>query len=125
MKTNKKPQNSWWWGRSVSVDLHGCNPFRIKSPEILSTFVRKLTKLLKMHRVGPVELKRFGHAKLRGYSLMQFIETSSITAHFDEQGKRAFIDVFSCKKYNARKVVAFCKEFFQAKDARMNVEERK
>ncbi len=123
-KTGKK-HNGWWWGRSVSVDLHGCNPARVNNKAALRTFVRKLTRLLRMHRVGPVEVKRFGHGRLRGYSLMQFIETSSITAHFDERGRRAFIDVFSCKQYNAKKVAAFCKRFFMAKDARMNVEERR
>ena len=64
-----------------------------------------------MKRVGPTEIKRFGHGKLRGYSMMQFIETSTIIAHFDEQADRAFIDVFSCKRYNTTKVGIFCKKF--------------
>jgi len=115
---------NWWWGRSASLDLHGCDPKMVSDPEIIKKFVRKLTKELKMKRVGPTEIKRFGHGELRGYSMMQFIETSTVIAHFDERGDRAFLDIFSCKKYNARKIAKFCKEYFKAKDYRLNVEER-
>lgn len=115
----------WWWGRSASVDLHDCDPGLIKDPVMLEKFVRLLTKELHMKRVGPAEIKRFGHGKLRGYSLMQFIETSTIVGHFDEKGERAFIDIFSCKRYNPKKVAAFCKKFFRAKSVVLHAEERK
>lgn len=115
---------NWWWGRSVIVDLHGCEKSLLKDPEVIRRFTRELCELLKMKRVGPVQLKRFGHGKLRGYSVVQFIETSTIVCHFDEHGDRSFIDVFSCKKYNPEKVAFFCKNFFNANDASMYVEER-
>ena len=115
----------WWWGRSASVDLHDCDKMLVKSPFAIKRFVKQLAKELKMHRVGPTEVKRFGHGKLRGYSMIQFIETSTITAHFDEQGNRAFIDIFSCKKYAPKKVAIFCKKYFKAKNYVLYVEERK
>lgn len=113
----------WWWGRSCSVDLHGLNVSFI-NPESIRKYVRLLCKLLKMKRHGPTEIGRFGKGKLRGYSMMQFIETSSITAHFDDKGHRAFIDVFSCKRFNPRNVARFSQKFFKTKDVRINVEER-
>ena len=116
---------NWWWGRSASVDLHGCDPLLVKNPAAIRRFIRTLITELKMKRVGPAMIKRFGHKKLRGYSLMQFIETSTITAHFDEQGNRAFIDIFSCKTYNVKKVALFCKKFFKAKGYVLYVEERR
>ncbi len=115
---------NWWWGRSASVDLHGCDHALLKNPKAIGRFVKELCKLLNMKRVGPVEIKRFGHGQLRGYSMIQFIETSTITAHFDEAGCRAFIDVFSCKKYNPKPVAKFCKKFFKAKEVKVYVEER-
>ncbi len=115
----------WWWGRSASIDLHGCENALLKDPEAIKRFVIALAKMLKMKRVGPVEIKRFGHGQLRGYSMMQFIETSTIVAHFDEQSNRAFIDVFSCKRYEPRKVAAFCKKYFKAAKSTVYVEERK
>lgn len=114
-----------WWGRSASVDLYHCDPHLIKSPTAIRQFVRKLTEELKMHLVGPTIVKRFGHGKLRGYSVMQFIETSTITAHFDEKGNRAFIDIFSCKTYFPKKVAQFCKKFFKAKNYTLHFEERR
>ena len=118
------PNNNWWWGRSASIDLHDCDADLIKDPKIIERFVKALVQELNMKRVGPPEIKRFGHGQLRGYSVMQFIETSTITAHFDEFGKRAFIDVFSCKKYDPKPIAAFCKKFFNAEKSKLYVEER-
>lgn len=115
----------WWWGRSASVDLHYCDPLLVKNPAAIKHFVKQLAKELKMHLVGPAIVKRFGHGQLRGYSMMQFIETSTITAHFDEKGDRAFIDIFSCKTYRPKKVALFCKKFFKAKNYVLYVEERR
>ncbi len=119
------PSQNWWWGRSASVDLHHCDQELVKNPIAIRRFVRQLVKELKMHRVGPTLVKRFGHGQLRGYSMLQFIETSTITAHFDEKGDRAFIDIFSCKTYSPKKVAIFCKKYFKAKNYVLYVEERK
>lgn len=119
--TNK----NWWWGRSTSLDLHGCDHSLITNPTQIRKFVKELITELKMKKVGPTRIKRFGHGKLRGYSMIQFIETSTIVAHFDEFADRAFIDVFSCKKYNPKLVTVFCKKFFHAGKTVSYVEERK
>lgn len=107
------------------MDLHNCDPALVKNPAAIRRFVKALARELKMHLVGPAVIKRFGHGKLRGYSMMQFIETSTITAHFDEQGNRAFIDIFSCKTYSGKKVAKFCKKYFKAKNYALYVEERR
>jgi len=49
---------------------------------------------------------------------MQFIMTSSITVHLDEVNNRAFIDIFSCKKFDVNIATKFCKDFFRAKSIR-------
>ncbi len=58
---------------------------------------------------------------------MQFIETSSITAHFEDQQRpmKAFIDIFSCKDFNEKSAAKFCKEFFQAERAKTTILIRK
>lgn len=114
-----------WWGRSVSVNLKGCDPDLIRSPAALRRFVRELCEKIDMKRVGRANIKRFGKGSLRGYSLMQFIETSSITAHFDEVGSRAFIDIFSCRRFNARSSALFSKRFFRAEGVEYSVFERR
>ena len=115
---------NWWWGRSVSVDLHGCDESLLKKPGEIKRFIRELSSLIKMKRHGPTRIDQFGSGKLKGWSAMQFIETSSIVVHCDDKGKRAFIDIFSCKKYSPKKVAAFSKKFFGADYVSINSEER-
>lgn len=109
MKTKQK-----FWGKSASIDLVGCND-NVKKPKEIKRFCDELCKVIKM--------KRFGVGKLEGYSFMQFIETSSITAHFEEQQNpmKAFIDIFSCKDFNEKKAAEFCKNFFGAKKVKLRV----
>ena len=104
-----------WWGRSASIDLHGCDKALLKDHQAIKKFVKELCVIIKMKRVGPTVVKRFGHKKLKGNSMMQFIETSSIVGHFDEIWDRAFIDVFSCKTFDPRTATEFSKKFFKAK----------
>ncbi len=111
----------WWWGRSASIDLHGCDHTLVSDSKAIHNYIEKLVKLLNMKKVGPMRIKRFGHAELRGYSVMQFIETSTIVGHFDESANRAFLDIFSCKRYNPSKAAEFSKHYFKAKDCSINL----
>lgn len=117
-------KESFWWGRSLSVDLHGCDHKLVKDPKAIIAFVHALCKHIKMKRHGPTQIQRFGHGDLRGWSMMQFIETSSIVAHFDEKANRAFIDIFSCKTFNPKITARFCSLYFKAKNMSVYVEER-
>jgi hypothetical protein len=111
-----------FWGKLASVDLIGCNE-NVTNPREIRRFCIGLCKNIKMKRYGPTHLKRFGVGKLEGYSFMQFIETSSITAHFEEQQnpKKAFIDIFSCRDFDENKAGEFCKSFFGADKAKIKV----
>lgn len=115
-----------FWGKLASIDLIDCNE-KIKNPKELRKFSDQICKKIKMKKFGPLHLKRFGVGKLEGYSFMQFIETSSITAHFEEQQKptKAFIDIFSCKDFDEKKAEKFCREFFNAKKTKLKILIRK
>ena len=101
------------WGNLAIINLYGCNN-SIKNKKKIKEFVALLTKEIKMNPVGKTQIKRFGAGKLKGYSAIQFIETSSITIHFDERENRAFIDIFSCMPFNEKKVATFSRKFFKA-----------
>jgi S-adenosylmethionine/arginine decarboxylase-like enzyme len=78
---------------------------------------------MRMH--GEPIIERFGtKPQLMGYSAMQFIETSSITAHFAEIEGQVFIDIFSCKTFNPIACFEFCKQYFGAEDGKYHVIER-
>ena len=110
-----------FWGKSASINLGKCNN-HVSNPRKIREFVDNLCKRINMKKHGVLHLKKFGYGKLEGYSCMQFIETSSITCHFDEKmakTNRAFIDIFSCKDFNEKTALKFCKEFFQAGTSNM------
>jgi S-adenosylmethionine/arginine decarboxylase-like enzyme len=104
-----------FWGKLGTINLYECNPEKISNKKNIREFVKKLTKEINMKPYGACKVKRFGEGDLEGYSAIQFIETSSITLHFDEIEDRAFIDIFSCKDFDVSKAEKFSKEFFEAK----------
>ncbi len=116
-----------FWGKSVSMNLNGCNNY-ISNPAKIKEFIESLCQEIHMKKFGPLHIERFGFGDLEGYSCMQFIETSSITCHFDEKKdktNRAFIDIFSCKDFDGKKAIKFCSKFFGAKKAEIKVFIRK
>ncbi len=107
------------WGKIALVDLHKCNENYIKDEKKIKEFIIELCEKINMKRYGEPRIKRFGDGPLEGYSAFQFIETSSVTIHFDEIESRAFIDVFSCKDFDENIVEEFSKEFFEATNSKM------
>jgi hypothetical protein len=65
-----------------------------------------------MRAHGPLLIERFGVGALEGWSALQFIETSSITVHADEMGGRCFVDVFSCRAFDADVVAEVVRAHF-------------
>ncbi len=106
------------WGQSLSVDLSGCEHSLMINPEKLKEFSRMICKEINMIPFGEPMVHRFGEGTLEGYSMMQFIMTSNITVHLDEVKDRAFIDIFSCKKFDVKTAKNFCQNFFMAKKIR-------
>ncbi len=106
------------WGQTMSIDLSGCDYNLLTNPQKLKEFAKKLCREIKMIPHGKPIIQRFGVGELEGWSLMQFIETSTITVHLDEFDLRAFIDIFTCKRFQVNKAKNFCKSFFNAKKIR-------
>lgn len=105
------------WGLLASIDLHECDPDLIKDPEAIRRFAIALCDFIDMQRHGDVLIERFGNGDLEGYSMFQFIETSCVSAHFDEKvANAAYLDIFSCKYFNPGAAAEFAKTFFKADD---------
>ena len=109
------------WGKLVTIDLDSCDKEKIKNKKEIRLFIVELCKKINIRKFGPTRIKRFGEGSLKGYSAMQFLNTSSITLHFDEEKDRAFIDIFSCKNFDSKVVEKFSKEFFKAKKSRKKI----
>jgi S-adenosylmethionine decarboxylase len=100
------------WGTSAAIDLHGCAVGALTDPDKIAAFVRDLVAAIGMQAHGPLQLDRFGNGELEGWSAMQFIETSSITVHADEVAGRCFVDVFSCRPFDADLAATVALEHF-------------
>ena len=109
------------FGYELVMDLSDCDLSVMSSKKKLTEYVNRLCKLIKMKKYGKVQLPYFGLEKpqTKGYSLLQFIETSSITGHFSEHWRKSYINIFSCKPYNHRLAANFTKEFFGTKHAKI------
>ncbi len=103
------------WGISTAVDIYGCDPDTIRSRERIAQFTRELCDLLGVKRFGETQVVRFGDdPRVYGYSMVQLIETSLVSAHFAEDSNAVYLDIFSCKWYDAEAAAEFAKEFFRA-----------
>lgn len=102
------------WGLLASIDLYNCDPQRIRSVERLGQFSIELCTFIKMKRYGEPTIVHFGNAEVCGLTLVQLIETSSITAHLIEPTNDGCIDIFSCSQFAPFAAAEFCRQFFAA-----------
>ena len=67
-----------------------------------------------MRRFGETVIVNFGEdERVAGYSMVQLIETSLISAHFANLTNTVYLDVFSCKLYDVKIVEEFSTKFFK------------
>ena len=85
--------------------------------ETIDRLGREICRAIDMKPYGEPMIPYFGEKleHTKGYSLVQFIETSSITGHFSEGTGAAYINIFSCKKYDIERAEKFTQAFFAAK----------
>lgn len=110
------------WGIAASIDIYDCDPELIRSADHIGQFVRDLCDLIEMKRFGDTQVVHFGEdERVAGYSMVQLIETSLISAHFANLTNATYLDVFSCKPYDPEVVRQFACEYFGGQRAEMNV----
>ena len=104
------------YGLELTLDLKGCDKKIIASKERLYDFIVRICELIEMKRYGEPLIEKFGFGAdfTAGYSLVQLIETSSITGHFSDLWGACYINIFSCKKFDDKKAAQFAKDFFKA-----------
>ena len=104
------------WGLATAVDIHDCNPTIIRDALAIKRFTKELCTRLDVNMFGETIVVDFGtDPKVSGFSLVQLIETSLVSGHFANQTNAVYLDVFSCKFYEAQKIVEYALSFFQGK----------
>lgn len=110
------------WGIASSIDIYECDPEIIRSADHIRKFVKELCDLIEMKRFGETQVVHFGEdERVEGYSMVQLIETSLISAHFANQTNATYLDVFSCKPYDPEVVRKFACQFFGGAYTTLNV----
>lgn len=101
------------WGLLTSIDIYDCDPATIRDAELIKRFVAELCDLIEMRRFGETLVVHFGEEeRVAGYSMVQLIETSLISAHFANASNAVYLDVFSCKLYDPEVVAQFACKYF-------------
>lgn len=77
-------------GYQLIMNLGDYDPLSISNKENIEKCIKKCIKSTKLKALGNPIYK----------SVVQFIETSSITMHFVNSEIAGFIDFFSCKKFD-------------------------
>lgn len=97
------------YGWHLVLDLHGCSR-DLENGAILREWVTNLVQHIGMKAYGPPVVDHFGHGDpvTSGYTVVQLIETSSITAHLSPHLGTAHIDVFSCRWFDPVAAIEFC-----------------
>lgn len=104
------------WGWHTIIDLNECDHTLITNAQHIKAYVYTLCDIIGMKRYGDCQIVHFGEDdRVAGYSMFQLIETSNISGHFANASNSAYIDIFSCKPYEAHKAVVFTVAMFGAK----------
>jgi len=119
------------YGKELVLDLHQCDPTTMTRESIEQYFI-ELCDLIDMEREDlhwwddqdtPEEEKET-EPHLIGVSAIQFIRTSNITIHTLTLMERVYLNIFSCKDYDANVAKDFSVNWFKGKIIQSKVFER-
>ena len=104
------------YGIELIADFYDCDYSVLTSKEKLYQFPIELCKIIKMKPFQKPFVADFGYklSKTAGPSLVQLIESSSITCHLSPHWRTVSLNIFSCESFEAEKAFQFSKGFFGA-----------
>jgi S-adenosylmethionine/arginine decarboxylase-like enzyme len=105
------------FGLELVADLHDCNPTLIDSREYLTCWVKNLVERIGMTAYGEPTVVRFAEHNpvTAGFTVVQLITTSSITAHFSPHLRTAHVNVFSCADFDPADALSYTEATFMAR----------
>ncbi len=108
-----------YYGKELIIDLHNCDVARFTRKSIRNYF-KKICNLIDMKReklcwwddLYTPEGENETEPHLVGTSAVQFIKTSNIIIHTLDILKKVYINIFSCKNFDADIATEFSLEWF-------------
>jgi S-adenosylmethionine decarboxylase len=119
------------YGKELILDIHDANPERFTRP-LIKKFWQDLCEKIAMEAceyhfwddLDELPENRETEPHLVGTSGVMFIKTSNITIHTLDIMRRVYLNVFSCKDFDAQLAIDFSLEFFQGRPARNQIIDR-
>ena len=120
------------YGYELILDLHECDSSTFTRASI-ERFFAKLCDLIDMEQcdlhfwddVGVPEEEQQTDPKTKGTSAVQFILTSTIVIHTLDLMRAAYVNIFSCKAFDASVAENFTVRWFGSQDWTSNLLERR
>jgi S-adenosylmethionine/arginine decarboxylase-like enzyme len=105
------------WGWHLIIDIEEGRKDLVTSKKNIREFATYLVKAIDMVAYGKPMVVHFADhmPDKAGWSLVQLIETSNITAHFCDLNGDGYVDIFSCKEYNEEIAIDTVRKFFKPK----------
>ncbi|NJL93988.1 MAG: S-adenosylmethionine decarboxylase [Anaerolineae bacterium] len=100
-----------YYGKHLILTGMGCND-ALLSKETMVDFLKTLADRIDMVRFGEPLVERFGEGIEEGISGVQLIQTSALVTHTNDQARDLYLDVFSCKDFEAEAVMAYVREVY-------------
>jgi S-adenosylmethionine/arginine decarboxylase-like enzyme len=110
------------YGQELILDLHGCDT-RLFNRKSLRAYFKTLCKAIDMTRcklvfwddVGVPDEEKQTSPNTKGTSAVQFILTSNITIHCLDLLESVYVNIFSCKDFDAKTAKQITKDWFGSK----------
>ena len=109
---------SKYWGYHLMLDCASCDKDKITDKQNIINFTKELVKRIDMKAYGEPIVEHFAthDPSKAGYSMVQLIETSNLSAHLIDSSGDGYFDVFSCKPFETTVVYEVIREYFNPKN---------
>lgn len=118
--------NNTIWGWLTTIDARYCNE-NINDPAVIQAFIDETLDKIEMVPIGPTHIlwcDTHDPQKI-GYSVYQLLQDSNISIHFCPANEnQAYLDIFSCKEYEAKTVEDLFIKYFAPEKYVTNFHER-
>jgi len=111
------------YGKELILDIHNCDVSKFNRIDIENYLIELCDNIIDMEREDlywwdyeddPDGYKE-APSHLKGTSCVQFIMTSTIVIHSLVDLKKIYIDIFSCKSFDAEMAAVFSEKYFAGK----------
>lgn len=113
------------WGYHLMVDASKCEKNRMTDRNNVVAFAKELVREIDMVAFGEPQVEHFGKDDKAGFTLVQLIETSNICAHFCDESRDIYLDIFSCKPFDQKVALGVFRKYFLPTKTRVSFLERK